>query len=108
MGKWVLVVESDCKDPGSEDDFNDWYNNVHLPDVFETPCFVKASRYELTEPSEGKARYLTIYEIESDDIDDDMAKHSENMKNKTAQGRRSDLFQRASRGMYKEIFSYPG
>ena len=107
MGKWLLVVESNCKDQAREKEFNDWYNRTHLPDIFETPCFVKASRYELVKPVEGKGKYIAVYEIQSDDLDADMAKHQANMKRKQALGRMTDLIAVVSRGMYKEIASFP-
>ena len=106
MGKWLLVVESNCMDPSREKEFNEWYDQTHIPDIFETPCFVKASRYELTRAAEGKGKYLAVYEIQSDDIDADMAKHSANMKNKQAQGRITDLITIVSRGIYKEIATF--
>ena len=106
MEKRLLVVESNCKDPVREKEFNDWYDQTHIPDIFETPCFVKASRYQLTKPAEGKGKYLAIYEIQSDDMDADMAKHNANMKSKQAQGRITDLITIVSRGIYKEISSF--
>ena len=46
MGTWIVLVEASCADPAREDEFNEWYNQVHLPDVLETPGIVKALRYE--------------------------------------------------------------
>jgi len=53
MEKVLLVVESNCADPLKEDEFNKWYNETHLPDVFETEGFVRAVRYERIDSSEG-------------------------------------------------------
>jgi hypothetical protein len=36
MTKWLVIVESDCKEPAKEDEFNRWYNEIHLHDVLET------------------------------------------------------------------------
>ena len=106
MGKWLLVVESNCKDPARVKEFNDWYNKTHIPDIFETPCFVKASRYELPNPPPGKGKYIAVYEIQSDNFDADMARHNANMKNKLAQGRFTDLLGVVSRGIYTETYSF--
>ena len=106
MEKYLIVLESNCKDSAREKEFNEWYDQIHIPDIFETPCYVKASRYELTQPAEGKGKYIAVYEIESDDIDADMEKHMANMKNKQAQGRMSDLIAVVSRAVYKEISSH--
>ena len=27
----ILFVMSNCSDPSKEDEFNDWYTNIHLP-----------------------------------------------------------------------------
>ena len=107
MASWLLVIESNCIDPAREQEFNDWYNNVHIPDIFETKCFVKAGRYELPNPPEGKGKYLAVYEIESDDLDRDMALHGANMKRKEALGRISDLIRMTSRCIYKKAASFP-
>ncbi len=69
MAKWLLVVESNCADAAREAEFNEWYDKIHIPDVLEAPGFIKATRYENTEPSEEKAKFLATYEIETDDID---------------------------------------
>ena len=72
MAKWLLVVETNSADAAREAEFNAWYDKIHLPDVLETPSFIKATRYEDTKPLEGKAKFLATYEIEADDIDEAM------------------------------------
>jgi hypothetical protein len=54
--------------PSPRKPFNDWYDNVHLPDVLQTPGFVAVRRYVIREPRNGRGKYLTICEIETDDI----------------------------------------
>ncbi len=105
MAKWLLVVETNCADAARETEFNEWYDRTHLPDVLETPGFVKAIRYENTEHSEGEAKFLANYEIETDDIDSFMKAHSDNMARKRAAGRFSELLVVVSRGFYKQISS---
>ncbi len=107
MASWLLVIESNCTDPGREQEFNEWYDNVHIPDIFETRCFVKAARYELPNPPEGKGKYLAVYEIESDDLDRDMALHGANMRSKDALGHITDLIRVTSRHIYKKVASFP-
>jgi hypothetical protein len=67
---------------GREEEFNDWYDNVHIPDTLRTEGFVAVTRYELagvqpatrrldaaeknggeTTPSQ---RYLAVWELEGD------------------------------------------
>ncbi len=105
MAKWLFVVETNCADAAREAEFNEWYNKTHLPDVLETPGFIRATRYENTEPSEGEAKFLATYEIETDDIDKFMKTHTDNMARKRAEGRFSELLVVVSRGFYRQICS---
>ncbi|MGD9365094.1 MAG: hypothetical protein PVH87_05315 [Desulfobacteraceae bacterium] len=105
MKKWLLIVESNCTDPDRDADFNEWYNNIHLPDMLELPAVVRVDRYENINPGDGEAKYIALYEIESDDIHktiDDTAKH---IQSKASQGRMSDLLQATRRIRAQHIFS---
>ncbi|MFC1940283.1 DUF4286 family protein [Chloroflexota bacterium] len=105
MKKWLLVVETNCADAKRETEFNKWYDEIHLPDVLETPGFTRATRYENIESSEGEGKFLAIYEIETNDFDRFMKAHSANMDKKRAAGRFSELLVRVSRGFYRQTFS---
>jgi hypothetical protein len=54
---------------GQEDEFNEWYTNIHLKDVVAVPGILSAQRFKLSDPMgfEHRHQYLAIYEIESDD-----------------------------------------
>ena len=105
MEKVLFVVESNCADPLREDEFNEWYNKTHLPDVLETPGVVRAIRYERIAPSEGQAKYLALYEIEADDLQAVMIAAGENMERKKAEGRWNDLLQSTANSTFKQIYS---
>lgn len=105
MAKWLMVVETNCADAAREAEFNEWYDKTHLPDVLETPGFIRATRYENTEPSAGKAKFFATYEIETDDIAKFMKANRDNMAKKRAAGRFSELLVGGSRGLYKQISS---
>jgi len=105
MAKWLLVVETNCVDTAREAEFNEWYDKTHLPDVLETPGFVRATRYENTNPPEGKGRFLATYEIGADDIDQVMKVHADTMTRKKAAGRYSELVMVVSRGVYRQTSS---
>jgi hypothetical protein len=56
--------------PGREDEYNDWYTNRHLADVLSVEGFVAAQRFKIADVtlnSQPASRYMSIYEIESDD-----------------------------------------
>ena len=80
MKKWLALVESDCKDPSREIEFNEWYNEVHIPDMLELPAVVGAERYENPNADENSPKYLAIYKVETDNIArvmDEVGKHVE-------------------------------
>jgi len=59
---------------GKEDEFNEWYDTVHLPEVLATPGMRSAQRFaihetEITHNSplpKPAHRYLLVYEMEGD------------------------------------------
>jgi hypothetical protein len=105
MAKWVVLVESNCAVKGKDDEFNKWYNNVHLVDVLTLREVVRATRYERIAPSEGQARYLAAYEVETDDLNTVMQAVGKNMERWTKEGRISPLFAMTSMGTFKQIIS---
>lgn len=73
MGEKELFVVFTNAVEGREDEFNQWYDEVHIPDVMKLDGVVSARRYELrsTErpelaPNPSTRRYVTIYEVERD------------------------------------------
>jgi hypothetical protein len=55
---------------GREDEFNEWYENVHVPQVLRMPGFLSGQRFRLVDSTPSDLpRYLAVYQIESDDID---------------------------------------
>ena len=64
MAHYKLVVLSDALDD-RDDEFNDWYDNVHLKDVLAIDGIVAAQRFKLL--SGDKWKYLALYEFECED-----------------------------------------
>jgi hypothetical protein len=54
---------------GQDQEYNNWYNEVHLSDVVAIPGFVSAQRFVLKIATAGeiKNKYLAIYDMETDD-----------------------------------------
>jgi len=105
MEKHILVVALNCSDPARESEFNEWYNTIHLPDVLETPGFVRATRWEHTNPKEQDAKFLALFDIETDDIQAAMKALEENLAAKREAGRMSNLGSWVLKGQYKQISS---
>ena len=59
---------------GKENEFNEWYDKHHIPDVINVPGFISGQRFKLADAQFGNAeatkayRYLALYEIETDDV----------------------------------------
>jgi hypothetical protein len=70
MERYLYVTHTDCSDPSREDEFNDWYSNIHVPDMLETPGMISATRWENVYPKGNKNRkYIALYEFETDDVE---------------------------------------
>ncbi len=69
----MLVLSSPLE--GRDDEFNTWYDTVHLPDVFRVPGVIGAERFRMRSGDQWK--YLAIYEL---DCDDNAAVEAELMK----------------------------
>jgi len=69
MPKGIMVVQSRPTDPSREDEFNEWYSKVHLPELLDVPGFTRARRYKVAAGADPAVReYVTVYEIEADDL----------------------------------------
>jgi hypothetical protein len=92
MAKYLIFAFSDCKDPKRLKEFNNWYDNMHMPDMLEIPGMIKASRWMSADKKENEIRtYLAMYEIESDDLDEFNKKMRERGMWTFKQGRFSEL-----------------
>ena len=60
----VLVVLANSIE-SREDEFDDWYSTVHVPEILALPAFLSARRFGLDGrvPSNSSHRYLTVYEV---------------------------------------------
>jgi hypothetical protein len=69
---------------GRDGQFNDWYRDVHLPDVLTIPGFVSAQRFRLSAAQlpgmEGRWQYLVIYEIDGASPDAALAELARRMR----------------------------
>ena len=63
----ILLVLSNCKDTADEEEFNRWYEDIHIPDILDTGAYHRAYRYESLDPETTKAKYLAIYETDNAD-----------------------------------------
>jgi hypothetical protein len=104
MAKATVLVFTNCVDPAREKEFNDWYDNTHVPDILETPGFKSCIRYELIgDPSPGQGKFLAIYEVESDDLSSTMAGLQQRVAELAGQGRIIDCIRLVSTSSWQEL-----
>lgn len=74
MAHYQFLVYSNALD-GRDDEYNDWYEKVHLAEMIAVPGFYGASRIKFQSTADGppRHRYLAIYDLESDNPEADIA-----------------------------------
>jgi len=60
-GRGIFMVYVDI-DAQHVQEFNEWYNKEHLPELLSVPGILSAARYEAVK---GGPQYLACYELES-------------------------------------------
>ncbi len=69
MKTYYMVYSNPAE--GREEEYNDWYSNVHLQEVTRIEGFISAQRFELTKAQlveEQHYKYMAIYEINNEDV----------------------------------------
>ena len=59
--RYIYLVRSVFSSPEHESAWNDWYDNVHLPELLSVPGFVSAVRFRQLG---ADGHYLAMYEID--------------------------------------------
>jgi hypothetical protein len=97
----ILTVGTRCTDPAREDEFNEWYNGMHVLDQLGSGCYHTAYRYEAFErPGE----YLAIYETDAPDPNEPSERILRHFRPKwAAEGRWTDLIEVTSRAAYSKV-----
>lgn len=68
----LIVFSNPVK--GKEDEYNDWYNNVHLNDALTLPGFKSAQRFKTDRMDrDAPCGFAAIYDIEAESIEDAIA-----------------------------------
>jgi hypothetical protein len=62
QGAGALLVASMNIDPAAEQDFTDWYDNEHLPQLAAVPGVLSARRYRASD-TDSERRYLALYHV---------------------------------------------
>ena len=65
MAKGIMYVESRPSSPDREDEYNTWYDEIHIPQLLTFDGIVAARRLR---PVDGNGPYVALYELEGDDL----------------------------------------
>ncbi len=103
MNKWLIAVETNCTDPSREEEFNDWYDNTHIPDVLKVPGIVRMARYENVTPGEQTGKYLALLEVEAEDIWEVTTALTHNRDRAEKEGRMTPLLEMTNGTIYRRI-----
>jgi len=63
----IYMVGIDCK-AQYEEEFNIWYDKIHIPLLLKFKGLKRVSRYELSNGNKGYPAYLAVYEFSSKKI----------------------------------------
>lgn len=103
----LFAVQSNCTDPQDEAAFNNWYDDMHIPDLLDTGLFCTAYRFVAVSPEPGRGRYLAIYETKGEPlaaVDEFARTHRPRLK---ATGRLSEIIAVTWHGIYRRLTSFP-
>lgn len=59
----VFYIAGMTPEPGYEDQFNDWYDTEHLPELLACDGYRDARRFRLLEGLPGSPTYLSTYHV---------------------------------------------
>lgn len=65
MAKGIFYVESRPTGPDRDQEYNAWYDEVHIPELLALDGFVAARRLR---PVQDDGPYVSIYDLEGDDL----------------------------------------
>jgi hypothetical protein len=80
--EYTLIVFTSPAD-GREEEYNAWYDDIHLPEFSALPGVISGRRFKVTSPAtDGSPSYAAVYEL-SASPDEVFAAMNEGIKNGT-------------------------
>jgi hypothetical protein len=66
MAEYIIQLESRAL-LGQDEEFNRWYDEVHIADVLAIPGFESCKRYRIVDPADPHPRFMAAYSVRCDD-----------------------------------------
>ena len=75
MNRGILLVQTEAV-VGRDDEFNEWYEQIHIPEILSDSGFRSARRFRIVSQDRSGApagdgdwwTYLALYEVEAEDL----------------------------------------
>ena len=101
----LMMFATVCTDPSREQEFNLWYDAMHMVDILETEGFTTATRYQRVdaERGPGEPQSLALYEMSASDPMGPPTAMRPIMDRKRDCGRRVDAVERTHRAYLRRV-----
>ena len=98
----LLLAITNCTDASKSDEFNYWYNHMHVPDVTGPGIFRHAIRFANSDPASPAGQYVATYETAWEEVEKAMPAHREaGAKTRGDEDRGTPLIQPVTVGVFK-------
>jgi hypothetical protein len=85
-----ILTEVLCTDPGRVAEWDEWYDDVHVPDMLSCGAFSAISRWRRATPRAVGPNHLTIYDVVTPTVDDAVARSAVTLADVVAAGRKHE------------------
>ena len=79
-----------CTDPTRVDEWNQWYDDVHVPDMLSCGAFAAMSRWRRVTPNAIGPNHLTLYDVATPTVDEAVARSAAMLAEVVAAGRKHE------------------
>ena len=98
----LLLAITNCTDASKSDEFNYWYNHMHVPDVTGPGIFRHAIRFANSDPASPAGQYVATYETAWEEVEKAMPAHREaGARTRGDEDRGTPLIQPVTVGVFK-------
>ena len=98
----LLLAITNCTDASKSDEFNYWYNHMHVPDVTGPGIFRHAIRFANSDPASPAGQYVATYETAWEEVGKAMPAHREaGARTRGDEDRGTPLIQPVTVGVFK-------
>jgi hypothetical protein len=79
-----------CTDPARVDEWDQWYDDVHVPDMLSSGAFSAMSRWRRLDPVAVGANHLTLYDVATATVEEAVERSATTLAEVVAAGRKHE------------------